>query len=140
MRPNFFHIRVVEHHAADAVARAENAPRTESSGLGCRHRLHLQLAAEEHVGALVDDDKRRALLLLVIDPTTGLAGTGRHPPVYRADIVAGQIVAHFLERQAPAAHARREPARELLLAIGLFGTKLRSRAAPSSATSASVET
>ncbi len=110
VRPQRLEPTVVEHHRADAVARAEDAPGGERRGLGRRHRLQRQPRSEEHREALVHHHERRPVLLLVVDARVRLAGAGGDAPVDRAHVVPRQIGAHLLEIEAAPAHARGVPA------------------------------
>jgi hypothetical protein len=101
---------IVEHDGANAVARAEDAPGRDRGGLRRRHRLHRIAAAEEHRLALIDEQQRRAVALLVEHAHVRPAQPRRDLPVDRAHVVAATVVPDLLEVQSAAAHARRETA------------------------------
>ena len=72
---------IVEHDAADPIARVEDTKRRNGGSLGRGHRFHVELRAEEHRHALVHNQQRRPISLFGKDAHMGATGARRRLPV-----------------------------------------------------------
>src|SRR5210317_1816254 len=98
---------IIEDDATDSIPGIENTKRSDCSSLSGGNRLHVELRAEEHRHALVDDEQGGAIALFRKYAYMRPAGTRRGLPVDRSNVIAGQVVTHFFKIQATATQAGR---------------------------------
>ncbi len=97
---------IPEHHGPNAVPAIDCPPGEERGQLRCRHGLQLALAAEEHAGSLVDDQKDGSVAFLTVSPHVRTTQARGGTPVHLAHVVAGRVGTELVEIHAAAAEFR----------------------------------
>ncbi|MCY1401358.1 hypothetical protein D9M71_164750 [compost metagenome] len=105
-RANVVDALVAEDHATDAVAGVEGHPGGDRSQLRGGRRLEAALRAEIHAHALVHQQQGRPVALLGEGAHERLAVAQRGFRIDMAQVVAGDVVAQFVEAQPASAQAR----------------------------------
>ena len=103
---DFHHFVVPEDHRADAVSGIQCSPGTQGGEFGCGRCFRGPCTTEEHRRALIDDEEYGALAFFGIDADVRFAQASGCPPVDRANVVAGAVVAQLFKCQAAPPQSR----------------------------------
>ncbi len=112
LRLDFHRFVVAEDHRADTVTDLQRTPRPQRRDFRGGGGFGRSRTAKEHRCALIDDQQHGPLAFFAVDPDMRLSQTGGGPPVDRTDVIAGAVIAQFLESQPAASQPRRVPAAE----------------------------